>query len=150
MNKTVLTVASMIRPGKPVMILGPYGSGKEAVARAAVDYLKLKPATVYLGLIDQGFSYDVDETQQMIKSLRGEHALMFSDIQHLKSGKMEEMMLFEMENPDRQIIITGTKCIHERISRRVKDVIHVATDFEGWANSLSSNPCVLIKLPRAY
>lgn len=127
LNKTVATVATLIQPGKPLMIIGPYGCGKENLAHQAIESLGLKVATVYLGLIKFGDFPTQDEIGCWIKTMYGNTALKFTDIHQLDSGNMEEMILHEMSNPERRVVITGTDCKHGRIIAKAAQIIKMVS-----------------------
>lgn len=132
MNKTVATVATMIQPGRPLMIMGPYGSGKDQIVREAIKSLDLKVGTIYLGLVGIFESHRSD-VKGFVKSMYGNTVLMFSDIQCLYktyvpyevSNEMEDLICHQMSNPERRVVLTGVNCYSQKILAKVSQRIQM-------------------------
>jgi chromosomal replication initiation ATPase DnaA len=132
MNKTVSTIATLIQPGKPLMIIGPYGCGKDHATYAAIKSLGLKPGTIYLSLLGADI-ISREEVKSFTKSMYGNTVLMFSDIQCLYksytpyelSNEMEDLICHQMSNPERRVVLTGVNCYSQKILAKVSQRIQM-------------------------
>ena len=97
---------SHIKPGKPLMVLGPYGCGKLELTKCATRQLGLKEYCIHLE-----FNYGTfpDEySVSFIKKIPGDGVLLFDGIQHA-SPVWQAEMLKSIKHPDRPVVLVGTK-----------------------------------------
>lgn len=124
MNKTIISHAAFIQPGKPLLITGPYGCGKLTAAMMAVKSLGLEYKLIHFGLCGND-NYLVNEIKSILQSLYNNTVIIFDEIQYVNNFSVySDLIVNQMSNPERRVILTGTHCnnlaINSKVSNRIQ------------------------------
>ena len=107
-------IKNNLKPGKPLMVIGPHGCGKLASVRAAVSQLSYKEKLVFLAMTDE---FDLYITKLLKPSFSNE--VLIIDMEYAKPNIYQ--YLFEAaRNPDRIIVFVDAKCDSLALAGRCK------------------------------
>lgn len=108
MDSKVIEIKSKLIPGKPLLVVGNYGTGKLERTIHAIESLGLKKHLCFMDLIDYDFPWGFD-IKQWAKSSHDSDVMVF-DGMHRADSRYHEFILTQMKNPDRIVVLIGNTC----------------------------------------
>jgi hypothetical protein len=102
MNKTVAKIKEYLRPGKPLVILGPYGCGKFECLSQAIQAAGLKRYPCRISYAE----YTALGLRKWAKSIPGNGVLAIDEIDRANPVEID-FILEQARHPDRIMVLVG-------------------------------------------
>lgn len=108
MDKFVSLIKDNLLRGKPLLIVGPYGTAKLERTVKAIEASDLSRRLCFMDLLDYDFPNGFD-IKQWAKGSHDNEVMVFDGMQKA-DPRYIEFILTQMKNPDRIVVLIGTTC----------------------------------------
>lgn len=137
MNKHIDAIQNFIKPGKPLLVIGKYGCGKEEATKQAIKNLNLVCNTWYIDILE---NYNKEyNLKEWCKNIPNDGVLLLCGLEHTPPDFVADI-LFQMRNPDRCVVLIGSKNsylnINSIIASKCSEIYDLVWDEQDWLNAV--------------
>lgn len=134
MTRENLFLKQSLTPGKPLLLLGKYGSGKTYSAVKTIKSIGLDYRFVNVSTYRYETYNNFNALKLFCKSIPNNSVIIFENIDHIVSEELENIVINEMKNPDRIVVLTAVELNNKRILDQCSNIINFEFPYEKFVN----------------
>lgn len=123
MDNKIIEIKNKLIPGKPLLVMGPHGTGKFERTKLAIKAANLVTYACDLSIGHNLLGFDINE---WAKTLTGNGVMVFKWLTNPPPDSVH-FIVNQMKNPDRIIVLTGKSCPYV-VASKCANIVTISTE----------------------